>query len=83
MTQTTQDQPSLLVGHGIPKYQEITPSHIKTYIPILLKEIDKTFYGVEKELDERLNQKQLLTWDEVMMPLHQINTTLLRLRVGR
>ena len=76
MTQNNQIKTSLLVGHGIPNYKEITPSQINTHIPKLLTELNKEFVQLEQTINEQINVKKLLTWEDVMMPLHQLSERL-------
>ena len=48
---TNQERSSLLIGHGLPKYKDITPAEINKHIPLLLKELNDEFSEIEKTLD--------------------------------
>ena len=72
MNRTTQKQNKspLLTGHGLPEFKEITPSQINRDIPALLEELTEQFSEIETNLKKKLNEKRLLSWDEVMLPVH-------------
>tara|TARA_Y100001968_G_C19450442_1_gene768175 strand:+ start:3310 stop:5439 length:2130 start_codon:yes stop_codon:yes gene_type:complete len=68
--------PSILAGKGIPNYQEIKPDDINNYIPILIKELNRDLTSLEKELEEKINQNLVISWDDVMTPIHIIGERL-------
>ena len=78
MNQSTniQNIPPILKGNGIPEYKEITPEEINKYIPTLLEELINEFEDIEKRLQTKLDQNSLLSWEEVMTPIHTLSERL-------
>tara|TARA_Y100001968_G_scaffold269529_1_gene260375 strand:- start:4813 stop:6945 length:2133 start_codon:yes stop_codon:yes gene_type:complete len=69
-------KPAILAGEGLPNYKEITPNEINEHLPNLLEEVNRKLIRLEESLDEKLIEKKLLRWDEVMKPLNQIGEKL-------
>ncbi len=72
----TEVQSSVLIGHGIPDYNNITPNEINKAIPKLLRELNNEFLDLENKLEVKLNANQSITWKEVMSPLNRIDQRL-------
>ncbi len=68
--------PALLIGHGLPPYSEIDADHVKTYIPLLLEDLNKRLTELEKDLEKKLASADILKWHEVLPPLHQLGEKL-------
>ncbi len=63
----------ILAGKGLPQYEEITAEQIQESIPLLLKDLSKSFDSLEKEIQRNLDgEKVNLYWDNVMHPLQKI-----------
>ncbi|WP_320674397.1 M3 family metallopeptidase [Prochlorococcus sp. MIT 1341] len=63
----------VLVGHGIPNYQYITPETIEKELPILLKEFHKDLTKIENNFRKLLEINNKLTWEEIMNPIYQLS----------
>ena len=68
--------PALLIGHGLPNYNQITPNEVTKHIPLLIKDLYQELNLLENSLKQNLDKEKQLTWDEVMKPLHQIGEKL-------
>ena len=66
----------LLKGKGLPDFIKITPREVTTQIPILLKSLNKELSLLEDSLEQKINNGQILSWDEVMKPLNKIGEKL-------
>ncbi len=73
---TSKEFKALLVGHGLPDYESITPESIEQEIPLLLEHLNKELTTIEINLDKVLTNNEKLTWEGVMTPLHQLNESL-------
>ncbi|WP_320676541.1 M3 family metallopeptidase [Prochlorococcus sp. MIT 1300] len=73
---TFSKKPALLKGEGLPEYSAITPEEVNEHIPSLLSQLNKEVEKIEKELEKKLQVKELMTWDEVMKPLYLITEKL-------
>tara|TARA_Y100001968_G_scaffold3728_1_gene3271 strand:- start:22330 stop:24459 length:2130 start_codon:yes stop_codon:yes gene_type:complete len=68
--------PALLVGKGLPKYDEIKHEDINKFIPILINELKANLSSLEEILDNKLKAKALLKWNEVIKPINEIEDRL-------
>ena len=68
--------PALLIGHGLPNYNQITPNEVTKHIPFLIKDLSQELSLLENSLKQKLDKEKALTWNEVMKPLHQIGEKL-------
>ena len=62
----------ILVGRGLPNFNEITANDINSNLPILLEELNNDLSSLEKDL----SVKQILTWDELIKPIYKIEERL-------
>ena len=68
--------PALLVGHGIPDYQEITPKDINIFIPKLLDDLNIDLNNLEDDLKRKLDNNINLNWEDLFTPIHKIGERL-------
>ena len=73
---STSTSSPLLMGHGLPSYEEITPELVRQDIPLLLKELEQQFTDLEEALRSRLDSDSFLGWEEVMEPMQRIGERL-------
>ena len=73
---SNQTIPALLVGQGIPNFEEISPDHVEEHMPSLLKDINLSFNNLESNLQAKIIGNQSLTWEEVMEPIYKIGERL-------
>tara|TARA_B100000700_G_C15050854_1_gene860258 strand:+ start:771 stop:2912 length:2142 start_codon:yes stop_codon:yes gene_type:complete len=66
----------ILKCSGIPDFEKITPTQIKTDIPYLLESLEKKFVDLEKELEILLKENKKINWNDVMDPLNEIGEKL-------
>ena len=71
-----QGVPAILVGQGLPNYTDITPEEVTKHLPSLLTTLNKQLSYLENSLNERLEENQILNWEEVMTPLNRISEKL-------
>jgi len=70
------DNYQLIDGSGIPEFKCITADRIKEDIPKLLNIVIVNFQDLEKNITEKLENNNNLRWQDVMMPLQNINERL-------
>ena len=73
---STSTSSPLLMGHGLPSYEQITPELVRQDIPLLLKELEQQFTDLEEALRSRLDSDSFLGWEEVMQPMQRIGERL-------
>ena len=73
---STSTSSPLLMGHGLPSYEQITPELVRQDIPLLLKELEQQFTDLEEALRSRLDSDSFLGWEEVMEPMQRIGERL-------
>lgn len=66
----------LLVGKGLPDFPAITPDHVKTDIPVLLRQLGHELEDLEGRLKDLLAAGDPLRWEEVLDPLLSIGQRL-------
>ncbi len=66
----------LLVGNGLPDYKHITHNEVNKQIPNLLKILNGKFTEFEFLINNDLDARKTLGWEEVMDNLHEINESL-------
>ena len=66
----------LLVGQGLPAFDEITPDQVGEAIPALLSDLNESLSALEASFEQRLGESDALRWDEVMDPLHRLGERL-------
>ncbi|AAQ00113.1 MULTISPECIES: M3 family metallopeptidase [Prochlorococcus] len=71
-----QKLPALLIGKGLPLFEEITSLEIEQCIPTLLNILHKEFDVLENELKEKLISEKALTWEDLINPLYKIEEKL-------
>ncbi|KGG12289.1 MULTISPECIES: M3 family metallopeptidase [Prochlorococcus] len=71
---------AILVGEGIPNYEEITPGQIKANLPNLLKKLSYDFKLQEQKIHTAIktktNEQEILNWENTMIPLYKIGESL-------
>ena len=68
--------PELLRGQGLPRFEAIDASQVKTHIPALINDLEDQLSTLEATLQQRLADNTPLSWDEVMTPLHLLGERL-------
>jgi oligopeptidase A len=70
----------LLRGEGLPPFEAITPEQVDTAIPQLLDQLNAELSQLEEQLERRLSESRaqgdVLSWAEVMDPLHHLGERL-------
>jgi oligopeptidase A len=66
----------LLRGRGLPRFEAIDASQVKTHIPALINDLEDQLSTLEATLQQRLADNTPLSWDEVMTPLHLLGERL-------
>jgi oligopeptidase A len=70
----------LLRGEGLPPFEAISPEQVDTAIPQLLDQLNAELSQLEEQLERRLSESRaqgdVLSWAEVMDPLHHLGERL-------
>ena len=53
----------LLVGQGLPAFDEITPDQVGEAIPALLSDLNESLSALEASFEQRLGESDALRWD--------------------
>ena len=67
---------ALLSGKGIPEFNKITPHEVEEKIPLLLKELNNKVALLEENLQIKIQEGKLLSWEAVINPLYEIEEKL-------
>ncbi|WP_269622820.1 M3 family metallopeptidase [Prochlorococcus marinus] len=68
--------PAILIGKGLPEFENISPKDIEKYIPILLKNLNIDLNHLEIKFIEFINTNKPLSWDEIITPISEIEEKL-------
>tara|TARA_Y100001968_G_scaffold333878_1_gene400480 strand:+ start:39824 stop:41920 length:2097 start_codon:yes stop_codon:yes gene_type:complete len=70
------DFQEILKGYGIPNFNKITSESIEEGIPILINILSDKLEALENKIDLNLKDNSSLTWESVIIPLHEIQESL-------
>ncbi len=67
---------SILIGKGLPDFENIKPKEIEKDLPILIEELNNEFSFVENSIDIKLKNNTNIGWKEIIIPLYKIEEKL-------
>jgi oligopeptidase A len=71
-----EEHPALLQGHGLPKFEAITPEQVREHIPGLIEDLQNNLSALENSLENALASSEPLDWNTVMHPLQRLEERL-------
>ena len=76
MSTDLQSRPALLVGVGLPQFEQITPDQVSQHIPELMAQLESELSALETKLDQACQRGESPTWETLMDPLQRLNERL-------